>query len=254
MNRNETKLKRYSAVAIVALCAVVCSLFVMRRATNRMADELLHITAPTAELTTAVENEAGNVPDPRAALEATTTTEAPTSEPETTAATTAPTTAKAETKPAATAPTTEKPAAAEAAAAVKNDHFILPIEGAEVQKKYSPDVLLFSATMQDWRTHNGVDFSAEAGSEVRSVGNGRVSKVISDPRQGYTIEVDYGTFTARYSALSQEGAVGIDKEVHTGDVLGTLADSPLESADPPHLHFEALRGGSHIDPLEALES
>ena len=249
MNRKEVKAKRYSIVAIVALCAVFSSMLVMRHAAKRMTNEILQITSPTTTSAAQAENEVRDVPDPRMSLpgdetQPTLPTEA---EPE---KTTTRTVAQPTTQ-AAPPSTTEAPVT-EAAVHVKNDHFVLPIENAQIVKQYSPDVLLFSETMRDWRTHSGVDFAADAGSEVRSVGNGTVCKVVSDPQRGYTIEIDYGTFTGRYCALSQDGAVGIETEVHTGDVIGTLADMPLESADAPHLHFEALQNGEPVDPMQAL--
>ena len=264
MNENERKVKRYSVVAVVVLCAVLSSMLVMRQATKRMARDLLHI--PATQATTDAAQEITNAPDPRFTLpteestQATTQakTEKQTEEPRTTTsattkATTSPAPQKAATT-ATTAPTTTKgpTSAAAAAATVKNTHFILPIEGAKATKTFAPDTLQYSETMQDWRTHNGVDFAAEKGAKVLSIGNGTVRKVSSDPRWGYTIEIDYGAFTARYCALSQEDAVGIDDEVHTGDVIGTLADIPLESAEAPHLHFEVLREGALIDPMQAL--
>ena len=256
MNENERKVKRYSVVAVVVLCAVLSSMLVMRQATKRMTRDLLRL--PATQETTDAAQEITNAPDPRFTLptEKSTlpTTQAKTEKEteQTRAATSA--APKQTTSPAlqTTAPTTTEAPTTAAAATVKNTHFILPIEGAKVTKKFTPDVLQYSETMQDWRTHSGVDFAAETGAKVRSVGNGTVRKVSSDPRWGYTIEVDYGAFTARYCALSQEEAVGIDTEVHTGDVIGTLADIPLESAEGTHLHFEALRDGALIDPMTAL--
>ena len=246
MNRKEVKAKRYSIVAIVALCAVFSSMLVMRHTAKRMTNEILQITSPTTTSAAQAENEVDNVPDPRAALPDDTDPTLPTTEQA------EETTTQAAAQPTAPLPTTTEAPVTEAAVSVKNDHYILPIENAQIVKQYSPDVLLFSETMRDWRTHSGVDFAADAGSEVRSVGNGTVCKVVSDPQRGYTIEIDYGTFTGRYCALSQDGAVGIETEVHTGDVIGTLADMPLESADAPHLHFEALQNGEPVDPMQAL--
>ena len=256
MNENERKVKRYSVVAVVVLCAVLSSMLVMRQATKRMTRDLLRL--PATQETTDAAQEITNAPDPRFTLptEKSTlpTTQAKTEKEteQTRAATSAAPKQTTSPAPQTTAPTTTEAATTAAAATVKNTHFILPIEGAKVTKKFTPDVLQYSETMQDWRTHSGVDFAAETGAKVRSVGNGTVRKVSSDPRWGYTIEVDYGAFTARYCALSQEEAVGIDTEVHTGDVIGTLADIPLESAEGTHLHFEALRDGALIDPMTAL--
>ena len=244
MNPNEVKVKRYSIVALVVLCAAFSGILVMRRATNRMTRELLQITGPTAAVT-AAQREVSDVADPRPTLpsqeETTETTTVPT-----TAATTRPTTTTT------TKPTTTTAPAVTQAAAVETQKLVLPLENANVAKEFSPNVPVQSATMQDWRTHGGVDFSAPEGSEVHAVSGGRVTKVIADPRWGYTIEIDHGSFTARYCALSQDGAVGIDRDVRAGEVIGTLAPVPIESADGAHLHFEVLRDGARVDPLEVL--
>ena len=153
MNRKEAKAKRYSIVAVVALCAVLSSMLVMRHAAKRMTNEILHITAPTTTRAADVENEVTNVPDPRATEPETEPTDAPSTEETTAVSTTAPATTKAP-QP---APTTTAVPATEAALSVKNDHFILPVENTEILKGFSPEVLLFSETMQDWRTHSGVE-------------------------------------------------------------------------------------------------
>ena len=247
MNRKEAKAKRYSIVAVVALCAVLSSMLVMRHAAKRMTNEILHITAPTTTRAADVENEVTNVPDPRATEPETEPTDAPSTE-ETTAVGTA------INLTVFNLPRLSVDIDLDFVPNLTREETVNERERlTEILKGFSPEVLLFSETMQDWRTHSGVDFSADAGCEIHSVGNGRVSKVISDPQRGYTIEVDYGTFTGRYCAISQENAVGIDTELHTGDVIGTLADLPLESADPPHLHFEALQNGVSVDPMDFLE-
>ncbi len=106
--------------------------------------------------------------------------------------------------------------------------------------------------MGDWRIHAAIDFLGEKGSDVVSVGDGRVTKVIADPSRGYCIEVDHGEFTARYCGIEQGTAVGIDDEVKKGDLIGKLGDIPCESAQESHLHFETITDGVSIDPIKAL--
>ncbi len=43
--------------------------------------------------------------------------------------------------------------------------FVLPVSGAILQA-YSGDELVYNETLGDWRTHNGVDYSAALGEEV----------------------------------------------------------------------------------------
>ena len=42
------------------------------------------------------------------------------------------------------------------------------------------------------------------------------------------------------------------EKVAKDDVLGTLGVIPIESADVTHLHFEMIKNGEYVDPIEAL--
>lgn len=142
-----------------------------------------------------------------------------------------------------TAPATE--------AAVTNDSYILPT-GGEIIRDYSPDTLAFDETMGDWRTHNGIDFALSEEDTVKAVGNGKVTKVISDRSYGYIIEIDHGDFTARYCGIGQENAVKLDDRVSKGDSIGKIGEIPCESAQKSHFHFEIIINGATADPMEAL--
>lgn len=133
--------------------------------------------------------------------------------------------------------------------AFSNDSFMLPLAG-DIDRKFSSGPV-YDETMEDWRTHKGVDFLANRGDSVLSIGNGKVSKVIFDPTFGYTIEVDYGDFIGRYCGIDQSAAaVGIDDSVTKGSVIGKLGDIPCESKQESHLHFEIVKNGVTVDPME----
>ena len=132
--------------------------------------------------------------------------------------------------------------------AFSNDSFILPLSG-DVDRKFSLSPV-YDETMEDWRTHKGVDFLGNTGDDVLSIGNGKVSKVIFDPTWGYCIEVDYGKFTARYCGLEQGSAVGIDDKVTKGSVMGKIGSIPCENRQESHLHFEIVKDGVAVDPME----
>ncbi len=149
---------------------------------------------------------------------------------------------------ASTQPTTQATTRTSTVEAFSNDSFMLPLSG-DVDRKFSLSVV-YDETMEDWRTHKGVDFLGNKGDDVLSIGNGKVSKVIFDPVFGYTIEVDYGDFTGRYCGIDQSGAVGIDDTVTKGSVIGKIGDIPCESQQESHLHFEVIKNGSAIDPMD----
>ena len=123
----------------------------------------------------------------------------------------------------------------------------------EIIKDYSLDKPIYDETMGDWRTHGGIDFAAEKGSEVSSVGNGKVIKVTAETALGYCVEIDYGEFTAKYCGLEQGTTVQIDDTVSKGDVIGKIGEIPCEKNQQSHLHFETKLGGKSIDPLKALK-
>ena len=131
------------------------------------------------------------------------------------------------------------------------ESYILPHDG-EIIRKYSPDVPLYCETMNDWRTHNGIDIAVGEGEEVLSVGKGKVSKVLANATYGYTVEVDYGSFTARYCGMKQGDCVGIGQMLEKGDSIGTVDIVPCEAESTKHLHFEVMVEGMYEEPLKVL--
>lgn len=228
--------KGFYITAAIAFCAIIASVIAAYYSSNRLVQKPQANQIETSDHSIPAEVNKTDIPDERD-IETEPMTEI---EPTTTMATTAPTTNSATTQIAET--TGEQ---------FVNLEFVLPC-GGDIIKKYSPSEPIYSKTMGDWRIHNGIDFAVEAGDEVYSVGNGKVSKVIADPKWGYVIEVDYGFFTGRYCGIKQDTAVGIDKTVKTGDVIGEIDNIPIEAEDGAHLHFETLKNGKNVDPFTAM--
>lgn len=171
-----------------------------------------------------------------------------TAEKQTTAkpSTTAPTTTKAPKETSASAPTTAAPTKAD----YGNTSYILPCED-EILKDYSPTPV-YDETMDDWRAHRAVDFTCEKGVPVYAVGNGKVTKVYADTSYGYCIEIDFGDFTGRYCGLEQGTTVKHDAVIKRGDTVGKTGDIPCEAAQEPHFHFEIIKNGKNVDPIEEI--
>ena len=121
----------------------------------------------------------------------------------------------------------------------------------DIDRRFSMSPV-YDETMEDWRIHKGVDFLCQQGDEVKSMGNGKVVKVIADPSWGYCIEVDYGKFTARYCGLQQGTTVIIDDIVSKGDIIGKVASIHCESKQESHLHLEIVRDGVWIDSTSVM--
>lgn len=178
--------------------------------------------------------------------------------------TTAKTTAKSTEKPAVTtkapavsqAPVTtassERAAQAEVPPAVLPE-FIMPTIG-DVAKKFSIDVLVFSNTMEDYRTHNGIDICAAMGEAVMAAADGIVSEVYEHPMMGNTVVIAHdGDALTVYQNLADEIPVSVGDTVKSGEIIGAVGDSAIiEIAEEPHLHFEMTVGGEYQNPLDYI--
>ena len=129
--------------------------------------------------------------------------------------------------------------------------FIAPVSGV-VSKGFSADVPVFSETMNDYRTHAGVDVTAGAGEAVLAAADGTVGAVWDDPLMGKCMTIVHdGGFASTYKGLHEiipEGvAQGVD--VKAGQPIGAVGETALvEVAEEPHIHFELTRDGAPVDP------
>ena len=158
------------------------------------------------------------------------------------------------TRPASSAAATEPVAEADAPES-KLPVFIMPTIG-NVSKSYSVDVLVYSDTMEDYRTHSGIDICAGTGEGVMAAADGVVSEVYAHPMMGYTVVVrhDGGAETV-YQNLAEDIAVSVGDTVRSGEVIGAVGDSALiEIAEEPHLHFELRGDGKTVNPLDYISA
>ena len=141
---------------------------------------------------------------------------------------------------------------AEAAAPVE---FCLPVNGY-ISKNYSMDLPVFSLTMNDYRTHSGLDIQATVGSAVAVIAEGEVTKRYTDPFMGVCIEVTHGGgLVSKYMNLGNEypkdAEVGC--KVYCGQTIGCVGESAaVEAADTSHLHLELLQDGKNVNPLDYI--
>ena len=133
--------------------------------------------------------------------------------------------------------------------------YVMPTDG-EVIKSYSVDLPIYSATMNDYRSHTGVDIYAEPGMPVYSFTDGVVKEIYSDPMMGMTVSVDHGDgLVSYYQNLNEQLADGIKvgAAVDAGDAIGCVGQTTLvELSDASHLHFEVMKDGRTENPAEYL--
>lgn len=142
-----------------------------------------------------------------------------------------------------------------ALATAKTDAFspAMPLSGT-VKKSYSVSPV-YSVTLDDWRSHEAIDISADEGDSVVSSEKGTVTKVGRDPLLGVYVKIDHNNdFESLYANLHTETTVQEGQEIEKGHQIGYVGrTSVLEQADSPHLHFELLKDGKKVNPKEYIK-
>lgn len=121
--------------------------------------------------------------------------------------------------------------------------------GKEILNPFSGEVPVYSKTFGDYRTHNGTDYKAKQGSEVKSIASGVVSEVRIDDIFDTVVVVDHGSgIIAYYCGVSPKETIQAGSNLSEGDVIGTLTEILGESAEQSHFHFEVKKNGNYVDP------
>ena len=124
-----------------------------------------------------------------------------------------------------------------------------PVKG-QVIREFAKESLVFSNTLQEWITHNGVDIKADKTTVVKSVASGTVTAIKNDPRYGLTVIINHDNgYQTIYSNLLTAEFVVKGEKVEKGQSIGTVGNSAsFEVADDYHLHFELLKNNEYLDP------
>ena len=130
---------------------------------------------------------------------------------------------------------------------------VAPVTGETVHS-YAVDCLSYNETTRDWRTHDGMDIAAEAGTSVCAAADGEVYSVYEDETMGMTVVLVHdGGYATRYSSLAAEVSVSAGDTVTAGQTIGYVGSSALlESAIGDHVHFAVTCNNQPVDPAEFL--
>ncbi|MCL2578612.1 MAG: M23 family metallopeptidase [Oscillospiraceae bacterium] len=132
--------------------------------------------------------------------------------------------------------------------------YILPVRG-DIVAAFSDGELVRNPGLGDWRTHDGIDIRATAGTEVLAAAEGIVLEVRIDPLWGTVVVIDHADGNqTHYSGLAANVPVSAGDTVAARQAIGLLEGVPLELTDRPHLHFAVMRDGAWIDPMGLIGS
>lgn len=132
--------------------------------------------------------------------------------------------------------------------------FIKPVEG-EISKQYAKENLLYSATLEEWTTHLGIDIKADKTTVVKASADGKVKSIKNDPRYGLSIIIQHQDgYETLYSNLLTSEFVQVGEEIKQGASIGTVGNTAtFEILDEAHLHFEISKDGESLDPNQFIK-
>ena len=127
-----------------------------------------------------------------------------------------------------------------------------PVSG-RVLNSYSGDELVYSETLGDWRTHNGVDYAAEKGAEVAAPAAGKVVETGTDDKWGPVVAIEDESGRVWRVCGTADAKVKKGDTVSAGQTIGKVGSVSCECAEESHIHVEVKQGESYLDPAKLPE-
>ncbi len=133
-----------------------------------------------------------------------------------------------------------------------DEGMVLPVDAVSIVNDYG---FFHNKTLNTYYEHEGVDFSAQAGTEVKATESGKIESIYKDDiLLGTEIVVDHGNGVKTvYRFVTEKEGLKVGDAVVKGEVIATIAEATgNEYKDGPHLHFEVYENGKRVDPTSYL--
>ena len=98
--------------------------------------------------------------------------------------------------------------------------------------------------------HKGLDISARPGTPIYAPGKGTVSFAAMDGAYGNSVILQHGAGLSTRYAHMQRFVVKEGQVLNRGDLIGYVGSTGRVSG--PHLHYEVLMNGVHVDPMRYI--
>ncbi|MFI3165903.1 MAG: M23 family metallopeptidase [Bacillota bacterium] len=128
---------------------------------------------------------------------------------------------------------------------------LVPVVGATVGLDYTMDGFVFSATLNQWQTHSGIDYVTDVETDVMACLDGVVTTVITNDilNGGVVVIAHDGGLESTYMSLASDIYVAEGDTVSQGDVIGQTSQTAYaEYMEGIHVHFELTQDGEYVDP------
>ena len=136
---------------------------------------------------------------------------------------------------------------------VNETGYKIPVKNAVVSTSYE---IAHNTTTNQIRYHQGLDFIAEAGTEVFAIADGTVTKLVTNSKIGenYITVTHADGMTSTYKYIDVLEGIEVGDTVKRGETLGTIAvANGYEIHEGSHLHFEINVKGRNVDPETYLD-
>jgi murein DD-endopeptidase MepM/ murein hydrolase activator NlpD len=147
------------------------------------------------------------------------------------------------------------------------DDYLSSIEAKVLQKSVLKDMLpntrpidaAFNSSSYGWRAdpfngheafHEGLDFSANTGTDIRAAADGIVSSAERTSDYGNIVKIDHGSGLETRYAHASKLLVKAGERVVKGQVVAQVGSTGRSTG--PHLHYEIRLNGNALDPRKYL--
>jgi murein DD-endopeptidase MepM/ murein hydrolase activator NlpD len=100
------------------------------------------------------------------------------------------------------------------------------------------------------KLHRGIDLACATGSAIRAADGGTVRFAGWNGEQGYTIEINHQNGFVTVYAHCSKLLVGVGAKVYEGQLIARVGSTGYSTG--PHLHFEILKNGVNVNPLNYI--
>lgn len=100
------------------------------------------------------------------------------------------------------------------------------------------------------RNHTGIDIATPNGLGIIAATDGEVAEAEFSAEKGYYIVIANDEIKTEYRHL-ESIEVTVGQKVSAGETIGTSGSTGM--ATGPHLHFEIMKNGEHIDPESCMD-
>lgn len=130
---------------------------------------------------------------------------------------------------------------------VRRAFLLKPLSFRRISSRYNPNRR--HPVLNTVRAHRGVDYAADTGTPIWATADGIVQHRGRLGGLGNAVVIAHANgFTTRYGHMNGfSRGVSVGSRVSQGDVIGYVGSTGL--ATGPHLHYEMIRNGRHVDPL-----